>query len=140
MRTVGVPHVRIPAPDQPAGIWTQSHAEIDQALTEPGAAETRAALHADLAARQQRWNAEAAVLGFDALKQQEFEAWHEEDRVSHALFAARATSLAGVEAKLALIVELCTTGSDDPEFPWPQLRSTLADLRRLRRRIGVARC
>jgi len=27
--------------------------------------------------------------------------------------------LAGIEIKIALIVELCATGSDDPEFPWP---------------------
>jgi hypothetical protein len=46
----------------------------------------------------------------------------------------------GIEIKIALIVELCATDSDDPKFPWPQLRSTLADVERLRRRLGAMRC
>jgi len=46
----------------------------------------------------------------------------------------------GIEIKIALIVELGSTGPDDSEFPWPQLRSTLADVRHLRRTFGTARC
>ncbi|MDB5393099.1 MAG: hypothetical protein JWM91_605 [Rhodospirillales bacterium] len=141
MRKIGVPQVRIPSPDNPAAICAHSHAEIDRALaTLFCPPEIGTALHADLTARQGRWDAEAASLGFDEIKQLEDEAWSQEAEASKAIFRARATSLVGIEIKIALIVELCSTGSDDPEFPWPQLRSTLADVKRLRRRFGSVQC
>jgi hypothetical protein len=141
IRKVGFPQVRIPNPDQPAGTCAQSHVEIDRALAAVScSAEESAALHADFAARQARWDAEAEKLGFDAIKQQETEAWHQGTRVSDAIFEARATSLIDIEIKIALIIELCSTGSDDPESPWPELRSTLADVKRLRCAFGTVRC
>jgi hypothetical protein len=141
MRKIGVPEVGIPSPEDPAGICAHSHAEIDRALaTLSCPPEVGTALHADLTARQARWDAEAARLGFDEIKQLEDEAWSQEAEASKAIFRARATSLVDIEIKIALIVELCSTGSDDPEFPWPQLRSTLADVKRLRRRFGSVQC
>jgi hypothetical protein len=141
MGKIGFPQVRIPSSDNPAGICAQSHAEIDRALLAfPCSTEIAATLHADLSARQARWDAEAAKLGFDEVKQQEDEAWSEEAQASAAIFRARATSLAGIEIKIAVIVELCSAGSDDPEFPLPQLRSTLADVKRLRRAAGAVQC
>ncbi|HLY57962.1 MAG TPA: hypothetical protein VKS60_20535 [Stellaceae bacterium] len=88
---------------------------------------------ADAAAHQARWNAEAHRLGLEGAKRLENAAWDEEAIALHTVFCARATSLAGVEAKLALMARLCTDGSDDPDFPLPQLRSTLADVKSLRR-------
>jgi hypothetical protein len=138
MRKVGVPQVRIKSPDKPEGICALSHAEIDRALTAaPCSAEDSAALHADFSARQARWTMEAEKLGFDAIKQQETEAWRLDTRASDAIFETQATSLMGIEIKIALIIELCSTGSDDPESPWPELRSTLADVKRLRRAFGT---
>ena len=134
MRTIGVPQVLITSPDNPIGIRALSHAEIDQALkTVPRSTKIAAALHADFAARQARWDTEAGRLGFEGTKHQEAEAWSQEAQASDAIFRARATSLADVEIKIALIVECCSTGPDDPEPPWPQLRSTLVDVERLRR-------
>jgi hypothetical protein len=100
----------------------------------------RAALHADLTYHQARWDAEAERLGFEEIKRQEDEAWSQEAQASDAIFRARATSLAGIEIKITLIVELCSTGPDDPESPWPQLRSTLADVKCLRRKCGAVQC
>ena len=141
MREIGFPQVRIPSSDNPAGICAQSHAEIDRALLAfPCSTEIAATLHADLSARRAGWDAEAAKLGFKELKQQEDEAWSEEAQASDAIFEARATSLVDIEIKIALIVELCSAGSDDPEFPLPQLRSTLADVKRLRRAFGTVGC
>jgi hypothetical protein len=138
MRTIGVPQVVIMSPGDSAELRAQSHAEIDRALTSlPRSPEGAAALHGDLAARQARWDAEAARLGFDEVRRQEEEAWRQETEATEAIFRARASSLAGIEIKIGLIVELCSTGADDPEFPLPQLRSTLADMKRLGRKCGA---
>jgi hypothetical protein len=141
MRKVGFPQVRIKSPDSPDGIRALSHAEIDRALAAlPCSAETGVALHADFANRQARWNAEAEKLGFDEIKLQEDAARDQEIEASDAILEARVTNLMGIEIKIALIVELGSTGPDDSEFPWPQLRSTLADVKRLRRTSSAVRC
>jgi len=138
MRKIGVPQVLIPLPDSSASLRALSHAEIDGALAKLSCSpEVAAALHDDFADQQARWDAEAMRLGFDEIKQQEDEAWSQETEASEAIFRARATSLAGIEIKIALIVELCSTGADDPEFPLPQLRSTLADVKRLRHKCDA---
>jgi hypothetical protein len=135
VRAIGFPRVVIPSSDRSNCICAQSHAEIDKALAANGNVDERkrAALHAELAAHRTQWDAEAARLGFDEAKQKEDEAWRREAQTSEAIFRARATSLMGIEIKIALMVQLCSAGSDDPDFPLPQLRSTLADVKRLRR-------
>jgi hypothetical protein len=141
MRKIGVPQVRVKSPDNPDGIRALSHAEIDRALAAlPRSTEFSVALHADFANQQARWNAEAEKLGFDKIKQQEDAAWDQEAEASNAILEARVTNLMGIEIKIALIVELGSTGPDDSEFPWPQLRSILADAKRLRRMSGAVRC
>ena len=97
-------------------------------------------LHAELAARRTRWDAAAEALGFDEANRQELEAWREQEEAVRAVFRVRAATLAGVEAKLALMIQLCATFSDDPDFPLPQLRSTLADVKYLRRALDALRC
>jgi hypothetical protein len=56
------------------------------------------------------------------------------------IFRTRAATLAGVEIKLALMIHLCSVFSDEAEFPLPQLRSTIADVQRLRRALDALRC
>jgi hypothetical protein len=141
MRKISVPQVWIKSPDNPEGIRAMSHTEIDRALAAlPCSTEISVALHADFANQRARWNAEAEKLGFDEIKQQEDAAWDQEAEASEAIFRTWATSLASIEIKIALIVELGSTGPDDSEFPWPQLRSTLADVKRLRRTSSAVRC
>jgi hypothetical protein len=141
MHTVDIPQVFIPSPQGSRAICAQSHAEIDRALTESDCSpEISAALHVEFADRRARWDAAADRLGFNEIKQQEGEAWDEEARATTAIFQTRATTLAGVEIKIALMVQLCATGSDDPDFPLPQLRTTMADLKRLRRNLEALRC
>lgn len=141
MRKIGVPQVRVKSPDDPEGIRALSHAEIDRALAAlPCSTEIGVALHADFANQQARWNAEAEKLGFDEIKQQEDAAWDQEAEASEVIFRTRAKSLASIEIKIALIVALGSTGPGDSEFPWPQLRSTLADVKRLRRTFGAVPC
>lgn len=141
VRTVGFPQVFIPSPDGARNISAQSHSEIDQAITAGECSrELGAALHAELAARRARWGAEAEALGFDEANRQELEAWREEEEAVRAVFRTRAATLAGVEIKLTLMIQLCDTFSDDPVFPLPQLRSTIADVRRLRSALDALRC
>ena len=96
--------------------------------------ETRALrkqLHADLAAHQARWDAAAEVLGLGDLNERQDAAHQRAEAVAEPLLKAPARSLAGVAAKLTLILELGQPSPQEQEFPWPQLRSALADLRRL---------
>ncbi len=141
VRAVGFPQVFIPSADGARNICAQSPSDIDQAVAAGDCSQDLgAALHAELAARRVRWDAEAEALGFDEANRQELEAWREEEDAVRAIFRTRAPTLAGVEAKLALMIQLCATFSDDPDFPLPQLRSTLADVKRLRRALDALRC
>jgi len=136
MRSVGVPQVLILSSGDSDGVRAFSHAEINRAIADYDCPPKIAAeLHADFAAQQARWDAEAARLGFEEAKHQEGEAWEQEAATTDAIFRTRAATLLGVEIKIALMVKLCISGSDDPDFPLPQLRSTLADVKRLRRTL-----
>ena len=129
MRSIGAPQVVISSSDNSTSFRAQSHAEIDQALARlPRSPEIATALHADFSNQRARWDAEAEALGFDDIERQEEEAWRNETKISEAIFATQATSPVGIAIKIALIVELCSTGPNDQEFPWPQLRAVLAEI------------
>jgi hypothetical protein len=141
VHTVGFPQVLIPASDGGRGICAQSHSEIDHAVAAGDCSqELGAALHAELAARRARWDAEAQALGFDEANRQELEAWRTEQEAVRVIFRTRAATLAGVEIKLALMIHLCSVFYDEAEFPLPQLRSTIADVKHLRRALDALRC
>jgi hypothetical protein len=141
VRTVGFPQVFIPSTDGSRGRCAQSHSEIDQAAAAGDCSqEVGAALHGEFATRRARWDAEAEALGFDEANRQELAAWRKEEEAVRAVFRTRATTLAGVEIKLALMIQLCVAFSGDPDFPLPQLRSTLADVKHLRRALDALRC
>jgi hypothetical protein len=141
VRAVGFPQVFITAADGARGICAQSHLDIDQAVAAGDCSqELSAALHAELAARRARWDAEAEALGFDEANRQELAAWRNEEEAVRAIFRTKAVTLGGVEIKLALMIQLCAAFSEDPDFPLPQLRSTIADVKRLRRALDTLRC
>ncbi len=138
MRTIGVPQVLITSPENPIGFRALSHAEIDRALeTATNSIEIAAALHADFAFHQALWNAEAVRLGFDEIRRQEAEAWSQEGpgercdlpRTSLKSGRHRNQDRAGRRTLL--------NRPGRSKNPWPQLRSTLADVRRLRRTSGA---
>lgn len=141
VRAVGFPQVFIPSANGARNICAQSHSDIDQAVAAGDCSPERgAALHAELAARRARWDAEAEALGFDEANRQELAAWREEEAAVRAVFRTRAATLAGVEIKLALMIQLCAAFSDDPDFPLPQLRSVIVDVKRLRSALDALRC
>jgi hypothetical protein len=135
MRSIGIPQVIIRPPDNCDDIRAWSHVDIDRVIE---CSPEREALHAELRAQQSMWNAEAKALRFDEIKQLEAEAWDQESRASEVVFNTEATSLWGVEIKIAVILELVASGSNDPDFPWPQLRSTLRNLQNLRRAASTS--
>jgi len=141
VRAVGFPQVFIPAADGARRLCARSPSDIDQAVASGECSqELSAALHAELAERRARWDAEAEALGFNEANRLELEAWRKEEAAVRAVFQTRAATLAGVEIKLALMIQLCSAFSDDPDFPLPQLRSTIADVKRLRRALDTLRC
>jgi hypothetical protein len=141
VHTVGFPQVFIPPTSGSRGICAQSHSDIDQAVAAGDCSqEVGTDLHAEFAVRRARWNAEAEARGFDETNRQELEAWRREEEAVQAVFRTRATTLAGIEIKLALMIHLCSAFSDDPDFPLPHLRSTLADVKCLRRALDSLRC
>lgn len=59
----------------------------------------------------------------------EIDAMDAEQRLLDAVVTTPASSLAGVMAKLEMIAGGGENSDDAEAFPWPQLRSALADLR-----------
>ena len=132
LRTVGAPLVPIQGTDRTYGAVAHSHAEID-ALLEGGSTHHEVAeeLHRKLTNLEERWSAEAALLGFDAAMQQESDAWAQEAEAAKAIFSTRATSLAGIQIKLAFMIEMCSVGPPDVMTLVPQLQSAFSDVANL---------
>ncbi len=104
--------------------------DIERWLPDASAAE-KARLRAELEDRERRWREAKREIGFDVVDA-ELNAAYDRRRELMALTGeTSAAGLSGVAAKLAMIIQ---AGQDDPgdeESPWPQLRSTLANLARL---------
>ena len=132
LKTVGSPFVTVPRAGGTDGAVAHSHDEID-ALLEGGSTHPEVAeeLHRKLTNLEERWSAEAALLGFDAAMQQESDAWAQEAEAAKAIFSTSATSLPGVQIKLAFMIETCSVGPPDVVTLLPQLQSAFADVAKL---------
>ncbi len=138
IRTIGFPQVTVPNADAAHGVCAMSHDEIDKALgSDTDAVEQKTALHAQLAAHQAQWDSEAERIGFHSADRRQMRAWKAEEAATRKIFATPATTLRGIEIKISVMMALCRAGSDDPDFPLPQLRSTLADIKQLPRQPGL---
>jgi hypothetical protein len=133
VKTIGFPHVSSVSRHSHLTAKAFSHDEIDDLFGDHPDLET---LHLELDERLVRWDAEQKSLGLDAVRAEEYRAWDDEHVAAEAVFRAKALNLKDVEVKLAVLLKLAVTGSPDPEFPWPQVKSLLADVRRLRARTG----
>ncbi|MEI9406996.1 hypothetical protein [Mesorhizobium argentiipisi] len=91
---------------------------------------------ADFSAHQARWDAADRELGYSAALQAEREAAGRAADLLEALARTPATSLAGVAAKLDAVLREGQPSEDDPEFPWPQIRSVLEDVIRIGQLTG----
>lgn len=129
VKAIGFPHVSSISrhSDLPAKAF--SHDQIDDLFADHP---SQASLHSELDKCLVHWESEQNKVGLDAVRAEEYEAWDQEHAAANAVFRTRASTLTGVEAKLAVLLKLAITGSSDPKFPWPQLKSVLLDVRRLR--------
>ncbi len=97
----------------------------------PGTEELRQKLHREFAAHRRRWEIAAGAIGLGPVEERVNHAWDRWDTLTETVWQVPAGSLAGVAAKLAMVLSIGQSRSDDDEFPWPPLRSVLADLQRL---------
>jgi hypothetical protein len=81
--------------------------------------------------QQKQWDEAAAALGFGAVDDELRAALGKERDFVASVPKTKAASLPGVAAKLAMLIQLGEPSPTDTEFPWPELRSALADIARL---------
>ena len=84
-----------------------------------------------LAARQARWDELDKKFGYTRARAAEAQAVEAEEEIFDAVAATPAQSLAGIAAKLSIIVGSGESMGDTSAFPWPQIQSVLADLKAL---------
>ncbi|OWJ68766.1 hypothetical protein BWR60_03190 [Inquilinus limosus] len=89
-----------------------------------GTEELRQRLHREFEAHRRCWEMAAGATGLGQVEDR----W---DALTETIWQARAASLAGAAAKLAMVLSASQSRSDDDEFPWPPLPSVVADLQRL---------
>ena len=70
-------------------------------------------------------------MGYSAALRQEAQAAEIEQQLADALWSTPSTSLTGIEAKVEALIATGQWREECEELPWPQIRSVLADLRRL---------
>lgn len=84
-----------------------------------------------LRAHQQRWDDADRAIGYSFTRQEEAAASGDEERLIARLFAADATSLRGLSAKLDVLIAFGVDGAEGRHFPWPELRRMRRDVARL---------
>ncbi|CAI2936495.1 hypothetical protein [Aminobacter niigataensis] len=89
------------------------------------------AMSATQADQQRRWDALDVEVGYSRVRAAEMQAVEAEEEILAAVAATPAQSLAGVIAKLKIIVGGGETAEETSAFPWPQIQSVLADLKDL---------
>jgi hypothetical protein len=131
LRTVGMPRVLVLVPGQTEPVSACEPAEIDELLEDvPGTEALRERLHREFAAHRRRWEMAAAAIGLGPVEERINVAWDRWEALTEGAWQTPARSLAGIAAKLSMVLAIGQSRSDDEEFPWPPLRSVLADLRR----------
>ncbi|UCI10731.1 hypothetical protein [Mesorhizobium sp. B1-1-8] len=125
--------------------WNAAHAKTVELCRKQQRLESQAirmansANGADGAVPEITWQDAAKTVGYCSAKEAEDKAAAEEQKFAAALWNAPARSALGVCAKLAAIIEDGQWSEECPDFPWPQLRSILADLVRIEQAQETAR-
>ena len=128
----GFPTVEVRIPDRLEPISVTTDADIDRWLgRDDNLAMARASARTALAIRRRAWEAADERIGYSRIRQEEEAATEEGEQIAEALWDFPARSLAGAAGKLHAALIMGETSEDCEEFPWPQLRSVLADLVRL---------
>jgi hypothetical protein len=128
---VGFPQVEITLPGKKQPVRAFSLEDIDRicgdASGHQGAKEHAIAAFRE---RQEAWDRLDEALGYSRAEKAEIRSDRMEMKLADALWQEPAVSFAGAVAKLHAILVTGEQGLSQ-EFPWPQVRSTLADLVRI---------
>lgn len=143
-RTVGFPQAVLAADELPSPMRIASLRQFDELAADlPSLCPWRAEIAEALRAHQQRWDDADRAIGYTATRQEEAAVSADEERLIATLFAADATSLRGLSAKLDVLIAVGAEGAEGRHFPWPELRRIRRDVARLvqlqRQRLGALR-
>ena len=131
-RTIGFPQVVLAAAELPYPIRVSTMRQFDQcAVDAPSLYARRAEVAEALHTHQQQWDDADRAIGYSVTRQEEAMASVDEERLIERLFAAEATSLRGLSAKLDVLIAVGAEGSEGRHFPWPELRRIRRDVARL---------
>ncbi|GAB4070627.1 hypothetical protein GCM10028812_39860 [Ancylobacter sonchi] len=129
-RTIGFPQAVLTVAELPSPIRIGSLRQLDELTVDlPSLCTRRVEVAEALRAHQQRWDDADHAIGYSVTRQEETAASADEERLIARLFAADATSLRGLSAKLDVLIAVGADGAEGRQFPWPELR-------RIRRDIG----
>jgi hypothetical protein len=127
-REVLPPHVMLEVAERPAPVFAETDKEIHHWMRAPEYEEARVGAKIQLANRRTAWDAADTRIGFSKAKRAEEAAADLSSRLSQQLLNVPANSIAGLAAKLHVVITDGQPGPDNGEFPWPQLRSVLLDI------------
>lgn len=131
--SVGFPSTSIVLPD--GGEREVSSLEDLEHVLGPSTVEESSRVEAAeaLADHWSRWRAKDAKLGYSATKEAEQQAAEKEQLLLDELAITPARTIAGVIAKLAVVLRDVEDNRDASDFPLPHIRSVLEDLTRVTR-------
>jgi hypothetical protein len=131
-RAVGMPDTLIVPQGGNKPIRVLSSRQLDDLVdTQSVSASQRLEILSKLKAHQERWKEADGSLGYSAALQHEAQAAKIEQQLAEVLWSTPSTSLAGIKAKIEALIATGQWREECEELPWPQIRSVLADLRRL---------
>jgi hypothetical protein len=131
-RRIGFPHAALGAAELPSLVRVSSLRQFDELAADVPWLRTRRAEVAEaLRAHQERWDNADRAIGYSVTRQEEAAASADEERMIARLFAAEATSLRGLCAKLDVLIAVGADGAEGRHFPWPELRRMRRDVARL---------
>ena len=131
-RTIGFPHAVVAAAELPSPMRIGSLRQLDELAADvPSLCKRRDEVAAALRTHQQRWDHADRAIGYSVTRQEEAAASADEERLIARLFAADATSLRGLSAKLDVLIAVGADGAEGRHFPWPELRRIRRDVARL---------
>ncbi|MDE1570328.1 hypothetical protein [Aquabacter sediminis] len=131
-RTIGFPQVVLDAAELLSPVRIGLMRQFDELVAKvPSLRSRRAEVAAALRSHQRRWDDADHAVGYSVTRQEEATASHDEERLIGELFAADATSLRGLSAKLDVLITVGADGAEGRHFPWPELRRIRRDVARL---------
>jgi hypothetical protein len=130
---VGFPRTQVRPADEEGSLTVFSLEEIAEIFeSEPEPSDCRREAEADFLAHQARWDAADQEIGYSDAKGEECNAVADEQYLVDRMATTPAFSLAGIVGKLDLVLREGEPWEGSTEFPWPHIRSALADLIRIK--------